>query len=380
VARTIAAAERSGCATSTAARTTSEFAGSTVAEMKAARARAARLVSPVQSIALPVYQSVCSTLTDSMSAPAVVRIATRESQLALAQTRLVAEALAAARPGLRVELVPMTTRGDRVLDRPLAQVGGKGLFVKELEAAMDAGRADLAVHSLKDVPMVLPPQFALATFGARESPYDAFVSNRFESLAALPAGARVGTSSLRREAQLRHAYPALDVCALRGNVNTRLAKLDAGDYDAIVLAAAGLRRLGLGARVRTLLDDAIPAIGQGILALEHALARADLARLIAPLEDPATAAAARAERAVGLVVEGSCEVPVGAHARVAGEAIEIEAFVGLPDGTSLVRVRQAGAAADAEALGRALGRRLLDGGGREVLERLGASAGRGRGA
>jgi hydroxymethylbilane synthase len=307
-----------------------------------------------------------------MPAPAVVRIATRESQLALAQTRLVAGALAAASPGLAVELVPMTTRGDQVLDRPLAQVGGKGLFVKELEAAMLAGRADLAVHSMKDVPMVLPPQFALATFGAREVAYDAFVSNRYASLAALPAGARVGTSSLRREAQLRHAYPSLEVRALRGNVNTRLAKLDAGDYDAIVLAAAGLRRLGFDARITALLPDAIPAIGQGILALEHALDRTDLARLLAPLEDPATAVAARAERAVGLVVEGSCEVPVGAHARVAGEAIEIEAFLGLPDGTRLVRAREAGATEDAEALGRALGRRLLDSGGREVLEKLGA--------
>lgn len=315
-----------------------------------------------------------------MPAPAVVRIATRESQLALAQTRLVAAALAAGNPQVRVELVPMTTRGDQVLDRPLAQVGGKGLFVKELEAAMLAGRADLAVHSMKDVPMVLPPQFALATFGGREVPHDAFVSNRYGSLADLPAGARVGTSSLRREAQLRHAHPSLDVRALRGNVNTRLAKLDAGDYDAIVLAAAGLRRLGFGGRIASLLADAIPAIGQGILALEHALDRADLAALLAPLEDPATAAAARAERAVGLVVEGSCEVPVGAHARVAGDRLEVEAFLGLPDGTRLVRAREAGAVADAESLGRACGRQILDGGGREILQVLGVTAGRDRAA
>ena len=315
-----------------------------------------------------------------MPAPAVVRIATRESQLALAQTRLVAAALAAASPGLRVELVPMTTRGDQVLDRPLAQVGGKGLFVKELEAAMLAGRADLAVHSMKDVPMVLPPQFALTTFGEREVAHDAFVSNRYGSPGELPAGARVGTSSLRREAQLRHAHPGLDVRALRGNVNTRLARLDAGDYDAIVLAAAGLRRLGFGARVASVLTEAIPAIGQGILALEHAVDRADLAALLSPLEHPATAAAARAERAVGLVVEGSCEVPVGAHARVVGDRLEIEAFLGLPDGTRLVRGREAGRVADADALGRALGRQILEGGGREILLALGVAAGRDRAA
>lgn len=315
-----------------------------------------------------------------MSATRKVRIATRESQLALAQTRMVAEALAARHPGLAVELVPMTTKGDRVLDRPLAQVGGKGLFVKELEAAMLEGRADLAVHSMKDVPMVLPREFALATFGEREVPQDAFVSNRYGSLAALPGGARVGTSSLRREAQLRHAHPSLDVRALRGNVNTRLAKLDAGEYDAIVLAAAGLRRLGFGARIAALLTDAIPAIGQGILALEHALDRDDLAHLLAPLEDSETAAAARAERAVGLVVEGSCEVPVGAHARIAGNRLEIEAFLGLPDGTQLVRAGEAGDVADAEAIGRALGRRILDGGGREILQKLGVTPGRDRAA
>jgi len=312
-----------------------------------------------------------------MQAPRTVRIATRESQLALAQTRMVAAALAGRHAGLAVELVPMTTKGDRVLDRPLAQVGGKGLFVKELEVAMEQGRADLAVHSLKDVPMALPPRFALATFGAREQALDAFVSNRFDSLAALPGGARVGTSSLRREAQLRHAFPALDVRALRGNVNTRLARLDAGDYDAIVLAAAGLRRLGLGQRIRALLD-AIPAIGQGILAVEHPADRADLAALLAPFEQAATAAAARCERALGLIVEGSCEVPLGAHARVEGARLALAAFVGMPDGSRLVRMEDSGALAEAEALGSSLGRRLLDAGGRDILERLGVAGRPGR--
>jgi hydroxymethylbilane synthase len=301
-----------------------------------------------------------------------VRIATRESQLALAQTRMVAAALAARHGGLAVELVPMTTKGDRVLDRPLAQVGGKGLFVKELEAAMEEGRADIAVHSLKDVPMVLPPRFALATFGERELPLDALVSTRFESLEALPGGARVGTSSLRREAQLRHAFPLLRIESLRGNVNTRLAKLDAGHYDAIVLAAAGLRRLGLEGRIRALLDRAVPAIGQGILAIEYPSDRADLAALLAGFEEPETSAAARAERSVGLVVEGSCEVPLGAHARIAGGRIELEAFLGMPDGSRLARAHGQGPMAQAEALGREVGRRLLDDGGREILARLGA--------
>jgi hydroxymethylbilane synthase len=265
-----------------------------------------------------------------------------------------------------------------VLDRPLSQVGGKGLFVKELEVALDEGRADVAVHSMKDVPMVVPPQFALVTFGEREVPQDAFVSTRYASLADMPAGARVGTSSLRRECQLRRAHPQLEFRALRGNVNTRLAKLDAGDYDAVILAAAGLRRLGLAGRIRAILADAIPAIGQGVLAIEFSRARADLAALLAPFEHRETALAARAERAVGLVVEGSCDVPLGAFARVAGERIHLDAFVGLPDGTRYARESAEGDAANPEALGEALGRKLLDAGGREILAQLLAPARGGR--
>jgi hydroxymethylbilane synthase len=309
-----------------------------------------------------------------MSALKRVRIATRESQLALAQTRMVAEALTVRHPGIAVELVPMTTKGDRVLDRPLAQVGGKGLFVKELEHAMSEGRADIAVHSMKDVPMVLPAGFTLVTFGPREVPLDAFVSNKFDSLEALPPGARVGTSSLRREAQLRHKFPALDVRALRGNVNTRLAKLDAGDYDAIVLAAAGLRRLGFSERIRKLMDDSIPAICQGILAIEFPSERADLATLLGPFEEPATAAAARAERALGLVVEGSCEVPLGAIARADGQKLVLEAFVGLPDGTRLAHARDSAALAEAQALGDRVAGQLLASGGREILASLRGTA------
>jgi len=299
-----------------------------------------------------------------------LRLATRESRLALRQTEMVAAALRARHPGLEVELVGMTTRGDQVLDRPLAQVGGKGLFVKELEAALDDGRADLAVHSLKDVPMQLEPRFALGTFGERETPVDAFCSVRYASLGALPAGAVVGTSSLRRECQLRHRYPQLVLRPLRGNVNTRLAKLDAGEYDAIILAAAGLKRLGFEARIRSTLDEAIPAIGQGILGVEYLREREDVAALLAPLAHAPTACAARAERALGLVVEGSCEVPVGALARVDGANLVLEAFIGMPDGTSIVRDQAAGPCAQAEALGQALGEKLLAAGGRDILRRL----------
>jgi hydroxymethylbilane synthase len=222
--------------------------------------------------------------------------------------------------------------------------------------------------------MELPPQFALLTFGEREMPLDAFVSSRFARLEELPAGSLVGTSSLRRECQLRRAFPQLRFRALRGNVNTRLAKLDAGDYDAIILAAAGLRRLGLGERIRGTLPEtlAIPAIGQGILGIELRAERAELRDFLAGFEHAPTAVAARAERAVGLVVEGSCEVPVGAFARAGGAQVSIEGFLGMPDGSRLVRERLAGDAAQAEALGTKLGERLLAAGGREILRDLAA--------
>jgi len=304
--------------------------------------------------------------------PPLIRIATRESRLALRQTEMVAAALRARHPEAVIETVGMTTRGDQILDRPLSQVGGKGLFIKELEVALSEGRADIAVHSLKDVPMELAPGFALTTFGEREDPHDAFVSTRHASLDALPAGAVVGTSSLRRECQLRRAYPELTFLALRGNVNTRLAKLDAGDYDAIILAAAGLKRLGFEDRIRTLLplELAIPAIGQGILAIEYRTDREDLARLLAPFRDAPTEAAARAERALGLVVEGSCEVPVGGLARVHGETLRLDGFIGTPDGTQFVRDHAVGMAHDAPSLGHMLGEHLLREGGRAILDSL----------
>ena len=304
--------------------------------------------------------------------PRKVRIATRESRLAMVQTETVRDTLRARHPAIEVEIVGMTTKGDRVLDRPLAQVGGKGLFVKELEVAIDEDRADIAVHSLKDVPMELPPQFSLLTFGERELPLDAFVSDRYASLDAIPANGVVGTSSLRRECQLRRAYPSLQFRGLRGNVNTRLAKLDAGDYDAIILACAGLRRLGFDGRIRATLPErlSLPAIGQGILGIEFRRERADLASLFAAFEDPSTAAAARAERAFGRVVQGSCDVPVAAYARVQDREIHLEGFLGLPDGSHAVRLHTQGGVESAEAVGRALAERLLAAGGREILDAL----------
>ncbi len=304
--------------------------------------------------------------------PKRIRIATRESKLAMWQTEHVAARLQERHPGLAVEIVGMTTKGDRILDRPLAQVGGKGLFIKELEVALADDLADIAVHSMKDVPMELPEGFAMLPFGPREDARDAFVSVRHTTLASLPPGAVVGTSSLRRECQLRRAYPSLVIKPLRGNVNTRLAKLEAGDYDAIILAAAGLKRLGFGDRIRELLplSLALPAIGQGVLAIEYLASRGDLAGMLADFVDPAARAAADAERALGLVVEGSCEVPLGGHATVSGGSIALEGFLGLPDGSRLVREGLEGAVADAAALGRELGERILARGGREVLTLL----------
>jgi hydroxymethylbilane synthase len=288
------------------------------------------------------------------------------------QTEHVAACLSGHYPGLAVHIVGMTTTGDRVLDRPLAEVGGKGLFIKELEVALAEDRADIAVHSMKDVPMELPAGFAMAPFGPREDARDAFVSVRYDALASLPSGSVVGTSSLRRECQLRRAFPGLVIKPLRGNVNTRLAKLEAGNYAAIILAAAGLKRLGFGERIRELLPMslAIPAIGQGILAIEYRADRSDLAELLSPFVEAATLVAADAERALGLVVEGSCEVPLGAHATVLGGRLTLEGFIGLPDGSRLVREMAESATAHAAAVGRELGERILARGGREVLDAL----------
>jgi|SRR5689334_4573913 len=297
-------------------------------------------------------------------APRRLVIATRESALALWQAEHVRTRLEALYPTSAIEILGVTTQGDRVTDRPLSAIGGKGLFVKELEIAMAEGRADLAVHSLKDVPMELPSEFMLAAVVAREDPRDALVSNRHATLDALPAGAIVGTSSLRRESQLRERYPALKVKALRGNVNTRLRKLDAGQYDAMILAAAGLKRLGFGDRIRALLepDDSLPAPGQGALALECRIDRGDVIAALAALSDLGTVLATTAERAFSRALSGSCTTPLAAYAQWEEGRLWIRGYVARRDGSDALRGEREAEVADgeeAEALGLGLADEFL---------------------
>lgn len=304
-------------------------------------------------------------------------IASRESALALWQAQHVQSRLKALHPDLEVSILGMTTQGDRLLHAALAKVGGKGLFVKELEEALQAGRADLAVHSMKDVPMRLPPGFELAAILERADPRDALVSNRYRALAELPPGARVGTSSLRRESQIRARYPDLRVEPLRGNVTTRLRKLDEGQFEAIVLAAAGLKRLGLEDRITMLLapEESLPAAGQGALGLECLASRDDLRALLAPLNHERTALCVRAERAVSRALTGSCTVPLGAHAEMSGGTLHIRGFVGAPDGSRLVSAAVEGAAARAEELGELLAADLRRQGAAEILAALEQASG-----
>ncbi len=294
------------------------------------------------------------------SVPSRIVIASRESRLAMWQAQHVQGRLQALYPGTVVDILGMTTRGDQVLDRPLSQIGGKGLFIKELEVAMQEGRADLAVHSLKDVPMEMPDGFALAAIAARENPCDAFVSNRFDGLEALPDGAVVGTSSLRREATLRAKFPHLKIEALRGNLDTRLRKLDEGRYDAIILAAAGLIRLGLKERIRTVLtpEQSLPAPGQGALGIEILAARGDMAAWIAPLHDVATAHCVRAERAFSRALGGSCQVPLGGYAVLETGKLWLRGFVAAPDGRQMISGELAGVSEDDETIGRQLADQL----------------------
>jgi hydroxymethylbilane synthase len=291
-----------------------------------------------------------------------VVIATRESRLALWQAEHVRDLLARD-PGARVTLLPMTTRGDQILDRTLAKVGGKGLFVKELENALEDGRADIAVHSLKDVPMDLPPGFALAAVLEREDPRDAFVSNRYGSLAELPVGAVVGTSSLRRVVQLAALRPDLRLEPLRGNLDTRLRKLDDGGFDAIVLAVAGLVRLGLGGRIRSSFDasEMLPCAGQGALAVETRAGPHALNERLAALTHRPTQLAVAAERAVSRRLGGSCSMPLAAYARWHGVRLQLDALVGHPERHAAPLLR-ASAAADVgdEVAAEALGRRCAD--------------------
>ncbi|MEJ0004112.1 MAG: hydroxymethylbilane synthase [Pararobbsia sp.] len=303
----------------------------------------------------------------SSQPPKRLVIASRESRLAMWQAEHVQVALQKLYPSCDVSILGMTTRGDQILDRTLSKVGGKGLFVKELEAALEDGRADLAVHSLKDVPMDLPPGFALAAILSREDPRDAFVSHAYASLDQLPVGSVVGTSSLRREALLRARYPELVVQPLRGNLDTRLRKLDAGDYAAIILAAAGLKRLGLAARIRAVLEPevSLPAAGQGALGIEIASARHEVAEWLAPLHDAHTAYAVGAERATSRALAGGCEVPLAAYADWHGERLRLRGFIAMPDGSRILRA-EACATPTSEAAAEALG-----------LEVAGALAGQG---
>ncbi|MFC3285618.1 hydroxymethylbilane synthase [Litchfieldella rifensis] len=309
-----------------------------------------------------------------MRADNTLRIATRKSRLALWQAEHVRDRLQAVHPGLEVELVAMSTRGDKILDTPLAKVGGKGLFVKELEEAMLDGRADIAVHSMKDVPMHFPEGLGLSVILESAEPTDAFVSNDYRALDELPEGARIGTSSLRRGLQLREARPDLEIRTLRGNVQTRLGKLDAGEFDAIILATAGLRRLGLGERVATELppEVCLPACGQGALGIECRSDDAELIALLAPLDDLATATRVRAERAMNTRLDGGCQVPIGGHAVFEddGRTLWLRGLVGNPEGTRVLRAEGRGDASEPETLGVRVAEDLLEQGAGEILAQV----------
>lgn len=299
----------------------------------------------------------------------ILRIATRQSPLALWQAHYVQQRLMAAHPGLRVELVPMVTKGDIILDTPLAKVGGKGLFVKELEQALLDGRADLAVHSMKDVPVAFPQGLGLVTICEREDPLDAFVSHRFNCVDDLPQGAVVGTSSLRRQCQLSARRPDLIIRSLRGNVGTRLSKLDAGDYDAIILAVAGLKRLGLSDRIRHAMpaEESLPAVGQGAVGIECRLDDAQTITLLSVLNNDDTAIRVKAERAMNTRLEGGCQVPIGSFALLEDDELWLRGLVGSPDGKTMIRGERRGRREDAEKMGISLAEELLNNGAREIL-------------
>lgn len=306
-----------------------------------------------------------------------IRIATRKSALALWQAEYVKARLEQAHPGLKVSLVPMVSRGDKLLDAPLAKIGGKGLFVKELETALLENEADIAVHSMKDVPMDFPEGLGLYCICEREDPRDAFVSNRFDSLDALPPGSVVGTSSLRRQAQLLARRPDLKIQFLRGNVNTRLAKLDAGEYDAIILAAAGLIRLGFEDRIRSSIsvEDSLPAGGQGAVGIECRTGDSEIHGLLAPLHHQDTALRVTAERALNKRLNGGCQVPIACYAVLEGDQLWLRGLVGQPDGGQLLRAEARAAAVDAEALGVKVADELLEQGAEEILKAVYGEAG-----
>jgi len=307
-----------------------------------------------------------------LSSNTPLRIATRRSKLAMWQAEHVQALLREAHPGLPVELVPMSTQGDRVLDRALAEVGGKGLFVKELEVAMQEGRADFAVHSMKDVPSELPPGFAIVAVLPRANPLDAFISRRYARFSDLPQGARVGTSSPRRQSQLRHARPDLKLELLRGNVDTRLRRLDEGELDAILLACAGLERLGIAHHVTEQLDLelSLPAVGQGVIGIECRSGDERSRNALAALHHAESFTRLNAERAFAATLGGSCHSPIAAHAVLDGDTLTVRGFIGAPDGSETFRDQVSGPAAQAESLGRELARRMQAAGAEQLLARL----------
>jgi len=306
--------------------------------------------------------------------PKIIRIATRKSPLALWQANEVSRQLQMYHPDLSVELVTMTTQGDKILDTPLAKIGGKGLFVKELEVGMLEGDADIAVHSMKDVPMAFPEGLHLSVIMERENPTDAFVSNTYKSLSDLPLNAKVGTCSLRRQTQLKEARPDIEILDLRGNVNSRLAKLDNGDYDAIILASAGLIRLGFEDRIAHNIstDNSLPAIGQGAVGIECRSDDDEINALLAPLNHKNTAIRVSAERAQNKRLNGGCQVPIGGFAELLdNNRMRLRGLIGFPDGSKIFRSEKEGSQDDAEALGVAVAEDLLSQGGGEVLKFLG---------
>lgn len=307
-----------------------------------------------------------------MTSSSVLKIATRQSPLALWQANFVKERLELLHPHLRVELVPMVTKGDVILDSPLAKIGGKGLFVKELELALLEKRADIAVHSMKDVPMSFPEGLGLSVICQREDPRDAFVSNIYRTLGDLPQGAIVGTSSLRRQCQLKQLRPDLDIRSLRGNVGTRLSKLDVGEYDAIILASAGLIRLGLYDRIASFIEteQSLPAAGQGAVGIECRTDDLDVQALLAPLSDATTTACVLAERAMNTRLQGGCQVPIGGYAVLENDEIYLRALVGDVDGSVILRAEGKSAVENAEALGRSIAEQLLAQGADKILAKI----------
>jgi len=303
---------------------------------------------------------------------AVLRIATRQSKLALWQAEHVAALLRAAHPSLQIELVRITTQGDRILDRPLADIGGKGLFIKELEVALAEQRADIAVHSMKDVPSELPVGMMLAAMLPRADARDAFLSTRYATIDSLPKGARIGTSSLRRECQLRAMRGDIEIVPLRGNVDTRLRKLDAGEFDAIILASAGLIRLGLGARITQFLpiEQSLPAVGQGIIGIECRAGDAGNLQYLSALDDAAAQTCIAAERAFAQRLEGSCQSPIGGYAQLSDTSIKLQGLIASIDGSQIFRDSIQGPQKDAVSLGRALAERMLFAGADKLLQAL----------